>query len=375
MKLSLSTFYGDDRHCCCARPSDPGSNGGQGIIALMRIVHVANFHGPASGALATTLEQLGRAYRRAGHQYFVIAPGPRQDHEHLPWGTRHTIAARSLVGDRYRPLAVDFGVRRLLAELAPDSLEVSDRLTMRRLGGWAQKHGIPATVVSLGPPAEWTLQPGLLAPYRAVVSSHEASARRFEAILPGRVIRVDPGVDLEVFSPLRWSAKVRSEVLDRSQVLLTHVGRLSNDRMPLASLDALRTLRARGVDARLVVVGAGPLRGRVERAAVDLPVSLLGRLDDRHELAVLLASSDAMLSPATHDVRRLSGLEALASGTPVALGSTGIQLADAVQGILAQPTETRRSDARALAAQFGWRSTTARMIDLHESLAGVPSVA
>ena len=37
----------------------------------MRIVHVANFYGPSSGGIKTTLHELGRGYLKYGHELSI----------------------------------------------------------------------------------------------------------------------------------------------------------------------------------------------------------------------------------------------------------------------------------------------------------------
>ncbi len=54
-------------------------------------------------------------------------------------------------------------------------------------------------------------------------------------------------------------------------MLLVHCGRLSVEKKPERSVEALAALRARGVPAVLVVVGDGPLRARLVRRAAGLP--------------------------------------------------------------------------------------------------------
>ena len=44
----------------------------------MRIVHVANFYGPNSGGIKTTMHELGRGYLAQGHEFIFIVPGTRR---------------------------------------------------------------------------------------------------------------------------------------------------------------------------------------------------------------------------------------------------------------------------------------------------------
>ena len=374
----------------------------------MRIVHVANFYGQRSGGLRTTMHELGRGYLAAGHEFVMIVPGQRQQIEHTDFGVRMTLPSLPLVGTGYSFIPVEFGVRRAIAELAPDRIEVSDRLTLRRLGLGARKQGIPAIMFSHEKLSDWILQmagqrvtpsaPGTPQPiadrlnnaslrnYDRIVCTTEYAAEEFERLLPGQVTRVPLGVDLELFSPHRYSAQIRRKYLQDGDVLLTHVGRLSPEKAPHRSIDTLRALRDRGVDAHLVVAGDGPLRARLERSAAGLPISIIGFVSERRELAGLLASADVSLNPGPIETFCLSALEALASGTPVVAskssalpelvtrgagetaGSTGVEFANAVQRVIARPNEERRTMARLRASEFPWATTVQRMLALHESL-------
>ncbi len=373
----------------------------------MRIVHVANFYGPRSGGLRTTMHQLGKGYLDAGHEFVMIVPGRAAATEHTEFGVRMTLPSLPLVGTGYSFIPIESSVRRILGELRPDRIEVSDRLTLRRLGVWARRNGIPAVMFSHEKLSDWILQMAGHAPgaerstrapiadrlnsaslrnYDRIVCTTRYAAEEFERILPGQVRQVPLGVDLELFHPLRYDPDVRRRHLGSAEVLLVHVGRLSPEKAPQRSLETLRALLDRGIDARLVVAGDGPLRARLERHSVDLPVRFLGFLGDRRELATLLASADVSLNPGPIETFCLSALEALASGTPVVAaessalpelvtpdagriaGPTGDAFADAVQSILRMRVAVRREGARERAAEFPWSTTVRQMLDLHESL-------
>ena len=362
----------------------------------MRIVHVASFYGPRSGSSAATLRALGAGYLRAGHEFTMIVPGRRNSRTETPYGTRITVPALPLVGASYSLIAIDHTVRRLLAELSPDRLEVSDRLTMRRLGVWARKRGVPAVLFSFDRPTSWTLQASALAGYDRIVTTTAAALRDFDAVVPGRGQLIPLGVDLETFSPLKWSQEIRTSLLEdtaessttisRTQVLLATVGRLTPDKAPVRAIHALRELRRRGLDARLVVAGDGPLLGRLERAAFGLPVAFVGQIDDRVEMAQLLATADLVLALAPGGTFGVTALEALAAGTPVVGAAdssleeligpasgyvsnpTPEETANAVEALLRLRVEVRRTEARAVAAARGWDAAVSAMLAVHHAL-------
>lgn len=96
------------------------------------------------------------------------------------------------------------------------------------------------------------------------------------------------------------------------------VGHLVAQKRPERSVAVLHHLRAAGVDARLVVVGDGPERGRVEdearRLGVEEHVTLLGH---RGDVPSLLAGLDVVLL--TSDAEGVAGVvvEAQMAGRPV----------------------------------------------------------
>ncbi|GAA2559392.1 glycosyltransferase [Pseudonocardia hydrocarbonoxydans] len=361
----------------------------------MRIVQLANFYGPRSGGLRTALTHLGAGYAARGHEVVLVVPGPRPADDRLPGGTRRvTVAAPRLPGTGgYR--AVDpWRVQRLLERLGPDAIEVSDRLTLRGLGAWASRRGVPAVVVSherldrllaqflLPGPAARRLADAanarMAAAYDSVVCTTTFAAAEFERIGARNVVRVPLGVDLETFSPRHHDPVLRASLARGADVVLVHCGRLSPEKHPERSIDTTAALRAAGLRVRLVVAGDGPRRPMLERRAAGLPVTFLGFVPDRARLARLLASADVSLAPGPHETFGLSALEALASGTPVVVSAssalpeivgTGAAVADSpaafasgVATVLAADEALRRGAARARAERFGWPASVDSML-------------
>ena len=115
----------------------------------MRIVRLANFVAPQSGGLRTSLRELGAGYLAAGHEPVLIIPGPRGSDQQTAQGRVITLGAPRLpFTGGYRFLWRRRQVADLLSRLRPDTLEVSDRVTLRWTGRWARRHAVPAVVVS-----------------------------------------------------------------------------------------------------------------------------------------------------------------------------------------------------------------------------------
>jgi alpha-1,6-mannosyltransferase len=363
----------------------------------VHIVQLANFYGPRSGGLRTALHHLGAGYVARGHSVTLVVPGPRGGEQRLATGVhRVTLAAPPLPGTGGYRMVDPWRVRRLLLRLRPDALEVSDRLTLRGLGGWAAQRGVPAVVISherLDRLLEQFLLPApaarhcadlanrrMAAGYDAVVCTTGFAAEEFDRIGAENVLRVPLGVDLDAFSPVHHDAALRGRLAGDAEHLLVHCGRLSAEKHVERSVDTLAALHEAGQPVRLVVAGDGPRRSALQRRARGLPVTFLGFVASRPAVARLLASSDVSLAPGPHETFGLAALEALASGTPVVVSRSSALVeiirpgcgaavpddpdafAGAVRGLLAASRFQRRARARARAEEFGWPAAVDGML-------------
>jgi alpha-1,6-mannosyltransferase len=379
----------------------------------LRIVRLANYVGPRSGGMRTALRELGAGYLAAGHEPVLVIPGRRRGDEQTAQGrviTRYGPIVPFTGG--YRALLSRRRIAALLAELRPDRLEVSDRTTLRWTGRWAREHGVPAVMVShesltglFSLPADvsgmsrWrsrllsntataladALNRRSVRDYQRIVCTTRWAAAEFEQIGAPNLTRLPLGVDLDLFSPERYSDTARDGYAAPGQTLLVHCGRLSVEKKPHRSVAALAGLRAAGVDAVLVIAGDGPLRRGLEHSARrrSLPVHFAGFVTDPKQLATLLASADVVIAPGPVETFGLAALEALACGTPVVvsadsalpevIGPAGVAVrgeafAEGVRAVLGTDTSARRAAARARAEEFGWPASVAAFLAVHEEL-------
>lgn len=357
---------------------------------------MANFYGPRSGGLRTAVDRLGAEYSDAGHEVYLVVPGPARGKQRLASGVmRITMPAKKIpLTGGYRAV-LPKPITSLLAELAPDALEVSDRLTLRSLGPWGRRNDVATVMISherldrlvgqLLPRRAARAIADLAnrrtaANYDAIVCTTAFAREEFDRIGAANVVTVPLGVDLDQFNPSRRSTRVRQCWADPAQTLLVHCGRLSVEKHVHRSIDALGVLRDRGVDARLVIVGEGPLRARLERQATRLPVDFTGFIGCRDTVAAILASADVALAPGPHETFGLAALEALACGTPAVASKTSAlaeiltaesgaaadndprAIAAAVAGVISRPESERRHSARRRAEQFPWPRSAAGML-------------
>lgn len=366
----------------------------------MRIVQLANFYGPRSGGLRTALHHLGAGYVANGHDVTLIVPGPRRADERMSSGVRRiTLIAPKIPGTGGYRVVDPLRVKGLLARLEPDLLEVSDRLTLRGMGAWGREHGVRTVVISherLDRLLEQFLLPStvarkvadaanrrMAASYDTVVCTTAFAREEFDRIGAPNVHRVPLGVDLATFNPGRIDPSLRATLTEGADTLLVHCGRLSPEKHVERSVDALAELHESGNSARLVIAGDGPRMAALQRRANGLPVTFLGFLDSRADVAALLATADVSLAPGPHETFGLAALEALACGTPVVVSASGAlkeivrqdcgqavrdhpaAFAKGVRTLLDIPERLRRAAARARAEQFDWSTSVRRMLEAH----------
>ncbi|MCW2690109.1 MAG: glycosyltransferase [Mycobacterium sp.] len=362
----------------------------------MRVVQVANFYGPRSGGLRTAVDRLGAEYCGAGHEVFLIVPGRRPEWTVLESGVvRISLPARLIPFTGGYRAVLPRPVTTLLEQLAPDALEVSDRLTLRSLGGWGREHHVATVMISherldrlVGQLLPNRLARSIadfanrrtVANYDAVVCTTAFARQEFDRINAPNAVTVPLGVDLDLFHPSRRSAVTRHRWARPEQTLLVHCGRLSVEKHAHRSIDTVAALRRSGVDARLVIVGEGPLRARLDRQAARLPVDFTGFIGCRDTVATILASADVALAPGPHETFGLAALEALACGTPAVVSRTSAlaelltadsgatadndpgAIANAVRSVISQPEFQRRTCARRRAEHFTWPRAAAGML-------------
>ena len=252
----------------------------------MKIVHIANFYGPKSGGIRTTLHELGSGYIARGHEFTYIVPGNGFFCEETLHGKKITVPSIVLpFSGGYRIIRNNRDIKKLLITLKPDALEVSDRFTLSNVGLWAKKRGIHTVVFShetlsglvrsfFKVDLKWFVNwhnTRLARRFHNVIATTEFASREFREIGTNNLTHVPLGVDLQNFSPYRRNEALRTELLKGSEVLILHCGRMSKEKNPQNSILALKELLAAGVNARLIFVGMGPMFKSLKAISKDLP--------------------------------------------------------------------------------------------------------
>jgi glycosyltransferase involved in cell wall biosynthesis len=127
-----------------------------------------------------------------------------------------------------------------------------------------------------------------------------------------------PVTVLPVFIDTERFARLVPEPHEGKAVLW--IGRFEPEKEPFRAISALKELRAGGVDAALVMLGAGSLEKALRKAAEGLPVEFPGWQDP----ARYLPRADAALSTSPRESFGASIVEALAAGVPVVSRDVGV---------------------------------------------------
>ena len=215
------------------------------------------------------------------------------------------------------------------------------------------------------------------------------AARHFiSRYFPGEYRIIPNGVDLDRFASAEPFEALRDGTLN-----ILFVGRFEERKGLIHLLKAYHRLRKRHVDARLLVVGAGPKR-REYRRYVALrgirDVEFLGRVSD-DDKARYFASADIFCAPATgQESFGIVLLEAMAAGVPIVASDIhGYKqvVQRGVQGLLVEPRNPRAlaaalyalaTDAdlrhrmgdagRERAPEYSWDRVTERVIEFYREV-------
>ena len=383
-------------------------------MSAYRVAHLANFYSPTSGGLRTTIKQLASGYAANDIDFWVVVPGEKFSVRRKSDHTRVELPGISVANTGYRVMPSATKALGLLERIRPDVVEVSDRLTLTKVGRWAKAHSTPSIVFShesvsglanryLGAAADAPIFGPALA--TGIKAANQRLGRAFDCVVcttdyaasdfrntTANVTKIALGVDLETFNPSRFDAGTAARLRGGHPLSMVVCTRLHPEKRPERAIAILQELFTKGVDVRLTYVGEGPLRMSLQRRARGLPVSFEGFVHSRERVAELLASADVVVAPGPIETFGLAALEALACGTPVVASGEGAlaevigdagavadgsiaSFCDGVQRVLGADEAIRRRRARVRAEMFPWSRTVSRMMTLHQQLANPRSLS
>lgn len=318
----------------------------------MRIVDVCAFYCAEGGGVRTYIERKWQAMRAQGHEMIVVAPGEQDSIVHrAPGAWLATIAAPQFPLDRrYRYFDDELALHRELDRWQPDIVEASSpwssaSMVARWPGSAARSlvmHADPIAAYAyrwFGRLASkstidrwfqpfWSHLRDLDRASDLVVSASPSLSGRLAAHGIGKVATIPMGVEPGLFSPRLRSPELRRELLarcglDDNATLLLGVGRIASEKRWPMVIAAVAEV-ARTAPIGLVLVGDGRDHAKVSRAAQGCSrIFLPGAVTDRHALARLYASSDALVHGCEAETFCMAASEARASGLPLIVPDSG----------------------------------------------------
>lgn len=298
-----------------------------------RIAHVTDVFLPRLGGIETHVDDLVRHQRARGLDAEVLTP-PRPNDGDPGWVRRLAVVQARHAVTEYDAVHVHvsmlspYGIAVALAAMAAG---VPTLVTVHSM--WVGAGGVLRLAALAGVrrwPVAWSAVSG-------------AAAETFRRSLRGVDVDVLPNaIDVAAWRRPSLPSGPATHEPDRP-VTLVSVMRLMPRKRPLHLLRMLRRVRALtpGHDVRLVVVGDGPLRGRMERYlrrhGLEEHVRITGRIPRSQVIDELLAGS-VYVAPAPKESFGLAALEARCAGLPVvASRQSGVAefVRDRVDGLLA----------------------------------------
>ena len=381
--------------------------------ADLGILDITEFFGETTGGVRTYLLQKARyVQRRPELRQVIVVPGARDEILESSGVRCYRLHGPSVPTQKpYRFMLATRSTSRIVAHERPDLIEVGStwfapwlvHLATRRVElpvVWFYHSNFPRVIAPWPERAgrarraaaefAWRYVRRLGRMVRATLAPSDFVARELESVGVERVVRVALGVDLERFHPARraLAAETRRRHGLPEGPLAIYVGRLAAEKEVDLLLDAWPEVERRTA-ARLVVVGDGPARRRLQRRPGSDRIAWLPFQQDRDRLADLLAAVDLAVAPCSIETFGLSALEALATGTPllsadrggvaetVARSGAGAVFPSGQAGGLAERAEQLfRGDLGALGAagrrhaeaHHGWDAVLDRIFDVYRGI-------
>ena len=303
----------------------------------MQIVLVTETYPPEVNGVAMTLERLVRGLVDRGHDVTVVRPrpaAPETPEAATRASSERIVTVRGMPIPCYPEMRFGFPaggtLRRLWRTQRPDLVHVategplgrSAARAARRMGiplassfhtnfhayadhyGYGMLHGLAlGWLKKVHRQAACTFVPS-----DTVRSRLEAEGFRNLEVL-GR------GVDTGLFAPSRRSEELRTTWgVTNGEPVALYVGRLATEKNLTLTIQAYERMRGLRPDLRLVLVGEGPLRGRLER---ELPGAHFAGLRRGADLAAHYASAEYFLFASETETFGNVVTEAMASGLVV----------------------------------------------------------
>ncbi|OJX69049.1 MAG: glucosyl transferase [Micrococcales bacterium 72-143] len=301
----------------------------------------ADTFAPDVNGAATFTRNLAAGLAARGHEVHVMAPAQKgrvgtftEVHENVPMTVHRVYSWRWLPHPWLRfmlPWRVKANAERIVRAVKPDAIHFQSHIVVGRgLATSAKRHGIQLVGTNHTMPEnilqhvevlpkgtldwlariQWGSARKWFAMADAVTAPTRSAADFFErgTGLTG-VHAISCGIDTSFYT---------ADLSPRSTKTIAFLGRLDEEKFIHEAIEAVARLD--DLDARLVIIGDGEVRPKLEARARDLGVAdrvrFTGRVSDE-ELRRELTEALVFAMPSRAELQSIATMEALASGLPV----------------------------------------------------------
>lgn len=306
----------------------PAGSRGAVTLTAVRIAIVTESFLPHVNGVTNSVCRILEHFAGRGHEVLVVAPGPG------PGGHDHRLRLTPGIPlPFYRSFVVGLPTRQVTAVLRdfrPDVVHLASPLMLGTSGiAAARRLGVPAVAVFqtdvVGFARRYGLRGADTLGWAWLRHIYERADRTLVPSQPflnelrrrgfPRLALWARGVDDQRFHPRHRSEELRSRLAPDGEVLVGYVGRVAPEKRPwmLGHLTGLPGVR-------LVVVGDGPARKRLERM---LPDAHFAGFRTGRDLSELVASLDVFVHTGADETFCQAVQEGLAAGVPVVAPASG----------------------------------------------------
>jgi phosphatidylinositol alpha 1,6-mannosyltransferase len=293
------------------------------MLETVKIGIVTESFLPGINGVTNSVLRILEHFRARGHEAMVVAPGEGP----TEYAGAPVVRVPAVPLPVYRSFPVALPTRQVesaLRDFQPDVVHLASPAVLCAMGavacrrldvpvvavfqsdlvGFARRYRLGLAAPALWGWLRWIHRHAALSLAPSSVVAWELERR---GITP--VARWARGVDVDQFNPAHRSELLRRHLAPRGEVVVGYVGRLAAEKQ-VERLGHLTDLPG----TRLVIVGDGPLRPRLERR---LPRARFLGFRTGGDLSATLASMDVFVHPGEAETFCQAVQEALASAVPV----------------------------------------------------------
>lgn len=152
-----------------------------------------------------------------------------------------------------------------------------------------------------------------LTPYYKEVHLKKYISKSIYEVIYNRSFVIPNGISSYWFDNLRTTPKI----IEGNILNILFVGKLNKNKNIAGLVATCKLLRSENIEAKLIVVGDGPLKSLLLKDSTTIPIHLHGYISDQAKLLQIYRESHILLVPSFYESFGLVYLEAMSQGLPI----------------------------------------------------------